>query len=104
MDRYPRELSISREWWYREITGGEGFPEGSMEPKLHAGGFRKVLLEGVDDGPVVLAHIKRDEVSRTVVPRATTRGNGRMCGVPRSWEVSSVGPPNGCFPKTEDLV
>ena len=57
MDRYPRELSISREWWYREITGGEGFPDGSIKHKLHAGGFRKVLLEGVDDGPVVLARI-----------------------------------------------
>ncbi len=53
-----------------------------MEPKLHAGRFEKVLLKGVEDGPVVLAHIERDEVSLTVVPRAATRGDGLMCGFP----------------------
>jgi len=26
LDHYPRELSKSREWRYREIVGGEGFP------------------------------------------------------------------------------
>ena len=98
MDRYPRELSISREWWYREITGGEGFPEGCVEPKLHAGGFRKVLLEGVDDGPVVLAHIKRDEVSYPVVTWATTEWDVCMCGNPGWGEVASASPPGGCFP------
>ena len=55
---------------------------------LHGGRFRKVLLDGVDDEPVSLAHIKRDELSRTVVPRATTHGNGRMCGIPEWGEVS----------------
>ncbi len=52
-----------------------------MEPKLHAGRFKKVLRKGVEDGPVVLAH-KRDKVSLTVVPRAETRGDGLMCGFP----------------------
>ncbi len=61
-----------------------------MELKLHAGRFRKVLLKGVDDGPLSLAHIKRDEVSLTVVQRATARGNGRMCGLPGWGEVSSA--------------
>ena len=98
MNRHPRELSIRREWWYREIAGGEGFPESSMKPMLHAAGFRKVLLERVDDGPVSLAHIKRDEVSRTVVPRATSRGNCRMRGILGWREVSRSCPPSGCFP------
>ena len=40
------------------------------------GEFRKILLEAVYDGPVLLAHIKRDEVPRHVVPRSPTRGNG----------------------------
>jgi hypothetical protein len=53
-----------------------------MEPKLHAGRFKKVLLKGGEDGPVVLAHIERDEVSLTVVPRAATRWDGLMCGFP----------------------
>ncbi len=39
-----------------------------MEPKLHAGRFKKVLLKGVEDGLVVLAHVERDKVSLTVVP------------------------------------
>ena len=68
-----------------------------MEPRLHAGRFRKVFLERVDDGPIFMAHIKRDEVPRTVVPRATTRGNGRMCEIPGWGEVSSAVPPSGCF-------
>ncbi len=66
-----------------------------MEPKLHAGRFKKVLLKGVEDGPVVLAHIERDEVSLTVVPRAATRKDGLVCGFPGWWEVSSAGPPSG---------
>ncbi len=69
-----------------------------MEPKLHAGRFGKVLPEGVDVGPLSLAHMKRDEVSRTVVPRATARGNGRMFGIPGWGEVSRTGPPSGSFP------
>ncbi len=52
MDRYSRELSISRQWWYLEGAGGERFSEGSMELKLHARGFREVLRKGVNDGPV----------------------------------------------------
>jgi hypothetical protein len=32
-----------------------------MKPKLHAGRFRKALLKGVDDEPLTLAHIERDE-------------------------------------------
>ncbi len=69
-----------------------------MELKIHAGRLRKVLLKGVDNGTVSLAHIKRDEVSLTVVPRAAPRGNGGMCGFPGWGEVSSAVPPNGCFP------
>jgi hypothetical protein len=68
-----------------------------MEPKLHAGRFRMVLLKGVDDVPLSLAHIKRDEVSLTVVPRAKARGNGRMCGFPGWGKVSSAVSPSGCF-------
>ena len=98
MDRYSGELSISRERWYLEGAGGEGFSEGSMELKLHARGFREVLRKGVNDGPVFRAKVERDEVSLAVVPRSTTRGNGRMCGVPKSWEVSGAGPPSECFP------
>jgi hypothetical protein len=70
-----------------------------MEPKLYAGRFRKVLLKGVKDGPVALAHIKRDKVSLAVVPRAATRGDGGMCGFPGWGEVSSAGPPSECFPR-----
>ncbi len=55
MDCYPRELSISREWQYREIAGGEGFPESSIESKLHAGRLREALFKVVDDGPISLA-------------------------------------------------
>ncbi len=69
-----------------------------MESKLHVGRLRKVLLEGVDDGPKSLAHIKRDEVSRTVVSPTRARGNGRMCGIPGRGEVSRAGPHGGCFP------
>jgi hypothetical protein len=69
-----------------------------MEPKLHAGRFKKILLRGVEDGLVALAHIKRDKVSLTVVTRAATRGDGRMCGFPGWGEVSGAGPPSGCFP------
>ena len=98
MDRYPGELSISRERWYREIAGSEEFPESSTEPILHAGGFRKVLLEGVDDGPVFLAHVTRDEVSRPIVSRATSLGNGRTCRIHGLGEVPRAGPSSGCFP------
>ncbi len=69
-----------------------------MKPKLHAGRFKKVLLKVDEDGPVVLAHIECDKVSFTVVPRAATREDGRMCGFPGWGEVSSTGPPSGCFP------
>ena len=69
-----------------------------MELKLHAGRFKKVFLKGVDDGPLSLAHIKRNEVSPTVVPRATLRGNRRMCRVPRWGKVASAVTPSGCFP------
>ena len=69
-----------------------------MEPKLHAGRFKKVLLKGIDDGPVSMAHIKRDEVSLAVVPRATTSENGRMCWFPGWGKVSSAVPPSGYFP------
>ncbi len=69
-----------------------------MEPKLHAGRFKKVLLKGVEDGPIVLAHIECDKVSLTVVPRAAIRGDGRMCGFPGWGEVLSAGPPSGYFP------
>jgi len=75
-----------------------------MEPILHVGRFREVLLEEVDDGTVFLAHVKRDEVSRPVVPRATARDNGRMCGIPGLGEVSRASPSSGCFPYADDLV
>ena len=75
-----------------------------MELILHAGRFRMVLLKGVDDGLISLAHIKRDEVSCTVVPRATSRGNGCMCGFPGWGEVASAVLPSGCFSFTEDLM
>ena len=71
---------------------------------MHAGRFRKVLLEGVDDRPVSLAHIKGDEVSRTLVPWATACGNGRMCVIPGWWEVSSAGPLSGCLGFSLSLV
>jgi hypothetical protein len=69
-----------------------------MKLILHAGRFKKVLHEGVEDGLIFMAHIKRDEVSLTVVPRVTTRGNGRMCGFPGWGKVASAVPPSGCFP------
>ena len=69
-----------------------------MEPILHVGRFRKIPLEGVDDGPVFLARVKRYEVSHPVVPRVTTRGNGRMCEIPGWGEVLRASPSSGCFP------
>ncbi len=69
-----------------------------MEPKLHAGRYEKVLLTGVEDGPVALAHIKRDKVSLAVVPRAAIRGDRRMYEFPGWGEVSGAGSPSGCFP------
>ena len=75
-----------------------------MELISHAERFRKVLHKGFDDGLVFVTHIKRDEVSLAVVPRATARGNGRMCGFPGWGKVASAVSPSGCFPWTEDLV
>ncbi len=60
--------------------------------------------QGVEDGPILRAQIKRDEVPSPVMPRATTDGSGCMCGDPRWGEVVRAGPPGGGFPKTEDLV
>ena len=53
-----------------------------MELKLHAERYKKVLLKGIDVGLVSLAHIKRDKVPLTVVPRVTTCGDRRMWGFP----------------------
>jgi hypothetical protein len=43
-------------------------------------------------------------VSLAVVPRATTRGNGHMCGFPGWEKVASAIPRGECFPYTKDLV
>ena len=40
MDRNPRELKIHREEWNEQVAGGERFPKGSMELKLHAKRFK----------------------------------------------------------------
>ena len=64
----------------------------------------QVFLEGVEDGPVLWAHIECDEVSCPAVPWATAYGDGCMCGGPECGEVARAGLPGGCFPYTEDLV
>ena len=71
---------------------------------MQASGLNKGIYEGVEDGPIFLAHVKRDEVTSPVVPRATTKGNGCRCGIPGWVEVLRAFPFGGGFPETEDLV
>ena len=47
MDRNPRDLTIHWEGWNDQITGGERFPKGYMELKLHARRFKYVILKRV---------------------------------------------------------
>ena len=53
-----------------------------MELTLQASGLKYGILEGVEDGAIFLAHVKRDEVISPVVPRATTSRDGCRCGIP----------------------
>ena len=75
-----------------------------MELTLHASGLKEGILKGVEDGHILLTHVKRDEVSSPIVPRATSSGDGCGCGSPKWGEVVRAGPPGGGFPKTKDLV
>jgi hypothetical protein len=75
-----------------------------VELTLYASGLKEGILKGVDEGPIFLAHIKRDEVSSPVVPRATAYGDGCGCGNPGWGEVVRSGPSGGDFPETEDSV
>jgi len=68
------------------------------------GGSGRSSSRDVEDGPVLRAHIKRDEVLCSVVTWATTYGDGCMSGGAGWGEVASAGPPGGCFPYTEDLI
>ncbi len=83
MNRNLGELVICREGWNGKVAGSEGFPDGSVELKLHAGRFRHVIPERVKDGPILWAHIENDEVSFAVVTRPTTSGDGRVSRSPR---------------------
>ena len=40
LDRKPRELTIHQEGWNGHVAGGERFPKGSIEYKLHARRFK----------------------------------------------------------------
>jgi len=104
LNRNPGELTIRRKGWNGQVAGGESFPKGSMELKLHARGFKEVILEGVEDEPILRAHIKRDEMSNPVVSWATTNKDGCMYGDPEWGEVVRAGPLGEGFPKTEDVV
>jgi hypothetical protein len=84
--------------------GRRKFPESSVELTLQASGLKKGILEGVEDGPIFLAHVKCDEVTSPVVPRTTTNRDGCGCGIPEWGEVLRAGPSCGSFSETEDLV
>ena len=75
-----------------------------MELLLHAGSFRQVIQERVEDGPILRARVKRDEVPCAVVPGSTANGNRCVCVNPGRGKVLRAGPPDGGFPKKEDLV
>jgi len=104
LDRNPGELTIHREEWNGQVAGGERFPKGSMELKLYARGFKEVALDGIEDGPILRAHIKRDEAPSPDVPWATSNGDGCMCGDPGWGKVVRADPPGGGFHKTQDSV
>ena len=82
MDRNLREPPKLGEGWSREASGVERLMEGGMELALHAGGCIICALERVEDGPVIWAQVKCDEVIGTVVPWPTTSGDGGRSGVP----------------------
>ena len=73
---------------------------------MYASRLKEGILKGVEEGPIVLAHIKRDEgsASSPIVPRATTNGDGCGCGSLGWREVARAVPSGGGFPKTKDLV
>jgi len=97
-------LTICREGWNGKVAGSEGFPKSSVELKLHAGRFRQVIPERVEDGPILRAHVKREEVPCAVVSRPTTSGDGCVGGNPGWGKVLRAGPPGGGIPNTKDLV
>jgi len=71
---------------------------------MYASGLKEGILKGVEEEPIFLAHIKRDELSSPVVPRATPNGDDCGCGSP-GWEgVVRAVPSGGSFPETEDSV
>ncbi len=78
MDRYHEELPICRERRSREIAGGEEFPKGSVELEPHEGRFGQIILDRVENGPVVVVHVEGDEVPCTIVPWTATCGDGRV--------------------------
>ena len=62
MDRNPGKLPICREGWGKKVAGREGFPKSSVELKLHAGRFRQVIPERVENGPIFRTQKRNDEV------------------------------------------
>ena len=58
LDRNPGELLICREGWNGKVVGSEGFQKSSVELILHAGRFREVIPERVEDGPILRAQVK----------------------------------------------
>ena len=77
---------------------------GVMYPVVHAVGSESRALKGVQDGPVIWAHVECDEVSGPIVPRPTACGDGGDSGIPKGGGMSGVGPPRGGLSQAEDLV
>ena len=71
-----------------------------MELTLYASELKEGILKGVEEGPIFLAHIKRNEVSSSVVPRATPNGDGCGCDSPGWGEVVRAGSYGRGFPDT----
>ena len=68
-----------------------------MELTLHASGFELGNLKGIEDGPILRAHIKRDEVPIPVMSWATADGDGCVFDVPGWGEVMRASPSCGDF-------
>ena len=98
--RNPGKLPICREDWNGKVAGREEFPKDSVELKLHAGSLRHVVPERVENGPIVRAYIKSDEMPCTIVPRPTTSGDGCVSGSPGWGRVLGAGPLGGDISKT----
>ena len=71
---------------------------------MSVGGGIQKIPEGVHEGPLGIAKLEGEEVSRAIVSRLTSSGNGEFMGTIRVREVSHACPPRGGFAHDRDLA